>query len=148
MFARNGSIEQLRRWFALEGVCYTPITNFKGVSALEDAIWRQERATAKELWENLTVSLNETTAPLMTNTIRLLAKRMPTLVGPLLIATDQTLVRVEATFRTTLKHALVTSSKQLQLTESQGRRVKSRKEGEWLKKPAAVNFVILVFDTR
>ena len=51
----------------------------------------QERAIAKELWRHLIPSLNETTAPLITRTIKLLAERMPLLVGDLLVDTRATM---------------------------------------------------------
>ena len=110
-------------------VCYTPVANLDGISALEEAIRSQERATAKELWQHLTLSLNETTAPLMTQAIRLLAERMPTLVRNLLVDTERTLVKEEATFRTTLTHALVTGSDQLTLTLAEMERTRSNGTG-------------------
>lgn len=102
--ARDGNVDGLRCLLGADtGATYTPVRNVNGVTALELAIRNRYQVCAQELWQYLTPSLNETTAPYVSNTLAVLAsKRTTSMLVPLFLRESvDSITRELTSFRTT-----------------------------------------------
>eukprot|EP01048_Picozoa_sp_COSAG05_P014437 COSAG05_NODE_1636_length_4365_cov_8.688467_5_plen_500_part_00 len=119
--ACDGNVDGLRCLLSDTGASYTPVLNASGITALELAIQRQYQDCARELWQQLTPSLNETTALHVSSTLALLASKRTTsmLVLPFLRDSEHSITRELTSFRTTFQKpiAIVTNSSTLSETD-------------------------------
>lgn len=75
---RHSMISQLERWLSGQTL-YTPIVNFTGQTALHEAITSHNRQCTTVLFKRLMPSLNDVSSPLVTESLRLIAKELPEL---------------------------------------------------------------------